>query len=69
MIKRIHLSLSRKDAAILYGILNQAIDESTGNEDGMLVGEDYDCAARIAVRLWNSLQRPPKFKVNIFQLT
>lgn len=56
MKKRIRLNLSRHDAATLLGVIAQAIDESTGEEDGMLLQHDLDCAVRICNRLFGMLQ-------------
>ena len=66
--QRIHLNLSRRDAATLFVILSQAIDESTGEQDGMLLEDDLDCADRIIVRLWNMLQDPRQTRPNIFSV-
>ena len=64
--QRIHLNLSRHDAATLLVILSQAMDESTGEHDGMLLEDDLDCADRIATRLWGMLQDPRQARPHIF---
>ena len=66
--RRIYLNLSRHDAATLFGILTQAMDESTGEQDGMLLEDDLDCADRIAARLWDMLQGPRQTRPNIFSV-
>lgn len=56
MSDRINLNLSRRHAAVLYGILSQAIDESTGDIDGLLIEEGLEVAVKIRRRVWDLLQ-------------